>query len=76
MPLNAEPNAKSYLVPSTLINGDNDENRIFVEVIQKGAMRKGVPQTFLGRTYTQTPFEALSTSAGAMEREGAPLVIF
>lgn len=52
--------------------GDNDENQIFVEVIQKGAMRKGVPQTFLWAVLGDTDtFRNLVYLAGAMEHEGA-----
>lgn len=55
--------------------GDNDENQIFVEVIQKGAMRKGVPQTFLWAVLGDTDtFRSLVYLAGAMEREGASFV--
>jgi hypothetical protein len=55
--------------------GDNDENQIFVEVIQRGAMRKGVPQTFLWAVLGDTDtFRSLVYLAGAMEREGASFV--
>tara|TARA_Y100001956_G_C4084637_1_gene170038 strand:+ start:361 stop:798 length:438 start_codon:yes stop_codon:yes gene_type:complete len=55
--------------------GDNDENQIFVEVIQKAAMRKGVPQTFLWAVLGDTDtFRSLVYLAGAMEREGASFV--
>ncbi len=52
--------------------GDRTENEIFVEVIQKGAMRQGVPQTFLWAVLGDTDtFKGLVHLAGAMEREGA-----
>ena len=55
--------------------GDKGENQIFVEVIQKGAMRKGVPQTFLWAVLGDTStFQSLVYLAGAMEREGASFV--
>lgn len=55
--------------------GNNDENQIFVEVIQKGAMRKGVPQTFLWAVLgDKDTFLNLVFLAGAMEREGASFI--
>lgn len=55
--------------------GDNDENQIFVEFIQKGAMRKGVPQTFICAVLGDTDtFRDLVYLAGAMERQGASFV--
>lgn len=52
--------------------GDNDENQIFVEVIQECAVRKGVPQTFLWAVLgDKNTFQNLVFLAGAMEREGA-----
>lgn len=51
---------------------DKTENEIFVEVIQKGAMIKGVPQTFLWAVLGDTDtFKGLVYLAGAMEHEGA-----
>lgn len=53
----------------------NDENQIFVEVIQKGALRKGVPQTVLWAVLGDTDtFRSRVYLAGAMEREGASFV--
>ena len=55
--------------------GSNDENQIFVEVIQKGAIRKGVPQTFLWAVLgDKDTFQNLVFLAGAMEREGASFI--
>jgi len=55
--------------------GNNDENQIFVEVIQKGAVRKGVPQTFLLAVLGDSDtFQDLVFMAGAMEREGASFI--
>lgn len=55
--------------------GSNDENQIFVEVIQKGAIRKGVPQIFLRAVLgDKDTFLSLVFLAGAMEREGASFV--
>lgn len=55
--------------------GDRDESQIFVEVIQKLAIKKGVPQSFLwavlGDKHT---FQDLIFLAGAMEREGASFI--
>lgn len=55
--------------------GDNDENQIFVEVIQKGAIRKGVPQSFLWAVLgDKETFQDLIFLAGAMERQGASFI--
>lgn len=55
--------------------GNNDENHIFVEVIQKGAIRRGVPQTFLWAVLgDEDTFRDLVFFAGSMEREGASFV--
>ena len=55
--------------------GDNDENHIFVECIQKGALRKGVPQAFLWAVLGDTEtFQSLVFLAGAMEREGSSFI--
>ncbi|WP_413877103.1 hypothetical protein [Albidovulum sp.] len=55
--------------------GDGDERRIFVEVIQKGAMRKGVPQTFLWAVLSDNDtFQNLVYFAGAMEDQGASFI--
>lgn len=55
--------------------GSNDENQIFVEVIQKGAVRKGVPQSFLWAVLgDKDTFQGLVFLAGAMECEGASFV--
>jgi len=52
--------------------GNNDENHIIVEVIQKGAIRKGVPQTLLWAVLgNKETFQSLIFLAGAMEREGS-----
>lgn len=53
----------------------NDENQIFVEVIQKEANRKGVPQTFLWAVLgDKDTFQSLVFLAGAMERKGASFI--
>ncbi len=58
------------LVPSWA--GDRDENKIFVEGIQRGAMRNGVPLIFLrGVLLEQEAFQDLVYYAGAMEAQGA-----
>jgi hypothetical protein len=55
--------------------GSDDENQIFVEVIQKDATRKGVPQTFLWAVLGDNEtFQGLIFLAGAMEREGASFI--
>ena len=55
--------------------GSRDKNEIFIEVIQKGAKRKGVPQTFLWAALGDTDtLQNLVFLAGAMEREGAPFI--
>ena len=55
--------------------GDSDERHIFVEGIQKGAMRKGVPQTFLWAILSNNDtFQELVFFAGAMEGQGASFI--
>jgi hypothetical protein len=55
--------------------GSKSENQIFVEAIQKMAVRKGVPQTFLWAVlHDENTFRNLVFLAGAMEREGASFV--
>ena len=55
--------------------GDGDERHIFVEGIQKGAMRKGVPQTFLWAILSDNEtFQELVFFAGAMEDQGASFI--
>lgn len=61
------------LVPSWA--GTRSENEIFVDGIQRGAMRHGVPRVFLqGVLLDQETFETLVYYAGAMESEGASFV--
>jgi len=65
-----EVNSSRRYMPSWA--GNKDENQIFVEVIQKSAMRKGVPQTFLWTALdNKETFQELVFLAGAMERQGA-----
>lgn len=55
--------------------GDGDERHIFVEGIQKGAMRKGVPQTFLWAVLSDNDtFQSLVFLAGAMEDQGSSFI--
>lgn len=55
--------------------GDGDERHIFVNGIQKGAMRKGVPQTFLWAILSDDDtFQELVFFAGAMEDQGASFI--
>jgi hypothetical protein len=65
-----EINAGEQRVPSWA--GNNDDNEIFVNGIQEGAMRKGVPQVFLWAVLgNREAFQKLVFFAGAMERQGA-----
>lgn len=55
--------------------GNNVENQIFVEAIQKVAIRKGVSQTFLWAVLgDKETLQNLVFLAGAMEREGASFI--
>lgn len=55
--------------------GDGDERHIFVNGIQKGAMRKGVPQTFLWAILSDNDtFQKLVFFAGAMEGQGSSFI--
>lgn len=51
---------------------DNDKSWVFLEAIQQGAMRDGVPRSFLqGILVEQGNAEGLYFFAGALEEEGA-----
>lgn len=67
---NRDVEAGERRVPSWA--GNRDECRIFVEVIQKMAQERGVPQTFLWAVLgDKSTLQNIIFLAGVMEREGA-----
>jgi hypothetical protein len=61
------------LVPSWA--GDRSDNRIFVDGIQRNAMRNGVPRIFLmGVLCERETFQDLVHYAGAMEAQGSSFI--
>lgn len=55
--------------------GDDEENMIFITVIQKFAVAKGVPASFLRAVLGATEtFKTLIYLAGSMERQGASFI--